>query len=69
MSKTATSGSQARFVGGVVLGMALFALGCSTLLFSATTDSLATGTDRALALAVSAALVVVGAALTRRSLS
>jgi hypothetical protein len=55
-----SSDSQARFIGGLLLGAALFAVGCSFLLFSLSTPYFVATTERLTATAASVALLLVG---------
>lgn len=57
------SDSQRRFIGTILFGAVLFALGCSTFLFSVSTPYFVALTDRTIAVLVSVGLLALGGGL------
>lgn len=61
-TRSVNGDSQALFVGTLLFGALLFAVGTATSLFSVTTSYFSTATDQWLAIAVS--LVILGSGIT-----
>ncbi|MEZ3165093.1 hypothetical protein ABNG03_04880 [Halorubrum sp. RMP-47] len=67
-SHSVNSGSQAVFIGTLLFGALLLAIGTATSLFSVTTTYYSTATDQWLAVAVSVLFLVAGIGIIVRTL-